>query len=157
MMNQVQLAGRLREAIAAHAAADYPREACGLLVGHLAADGVARVTRVVRCPNRAETEAQTTRFLIDPGAVINVRRSLRGTAETIIGFYHSHPDRPAAPSASDLEYMRLWPRTVWLIAPVDAGIPHAVRVWLLDETDGPAPREMELVDPAPAARVGCPE
>ena len=92
-----------------------------------------RVTRALPCPNVAPREEQAHFFALDPRAVVNVRRSLRNTAESIVGFYHSHPDAAAQPSAADMEYIRLWPETVWLIVPVAAGEPGEPRAWWLDE------------------------
>jgi proteasome lid subunit RPN8/RPN11 len=132
-----------------HAAEAYPREACGLLVGV-----GGRVTRAVRCPNVAPAAERTNRFEIDPRAVINVRRTLRTSPEAILGFYHSHPDDGAAPSRTDLEYMRLWPETVWLIASVHEGIPARACAWWLDP-DASQIRELPLETVEPASLAGC--
>lgn len=155
-MIQVALTGRVGDAALDHAASAYPFEGCGLLIGYVEGDQV-RVTRALPCPNVAAREEQTHRFVIDPRAVLNVRRSLRGTPEAIVGFYHSHPDAPAAPSATDLEFIRLWPETVWLIVPVAGGECGEPRAWWLDEGDAPRPREIAVhVPPVPAA-AACPE
>jgi proteasome lid subunit RPN8/RPN11 len=156
-VTQVTLTARVGEATLDHAASAYPFEGCGLLIGYLGEDGV-RVTRALPCPNLAAREEQTHRFVIDPRAVVNVRRSLRNTAESIVGFYHSHPDAPAAPSATDMEYIRLWPETVWLIVPVQAGESGQPRAWWLDEVDSPEARELRVhVPPVPAKAAACPE
>lgn len=156
-MNQVSLPPKAKDAALDHAASAYPFEGCGLLVGYTGEDGI-RVTRVVPCPNVAERSEQTHRFVIDPRAVLNVRRSLRNTAETIVGFYHSHPDAPAAPSKTDMEFIRLWPETVWMIVPVEGGAPGAPRAWWLDDVDASAARELTLhVPPVRSTVATCPE
>ena len=142
-MKQVTLPARIRDAALDHAVGTYPYEACGLLIGYQGEDGV-RVSRSVRCPNVAPREAQTHRFAIDPRAVLNVARSLKGTPESIVGFYHSHPDAPAAPSATDMEFIRLWPETVWLIAPVSGGHAGEPRAWWLDDVEDTAAREIAV-------------
>jgi proteasome lid subunit RPN8/RPN11 len=115
-----------------------------------------RVSRALPCPNVAAPEERTHRFVIDPRAVLNVRRSLRNTKETIVGFYHSHPDVAAEPSRTDMEYIRLWPETVWLIVPVDAGSAGEPRAWWLDEVDDPAARELRVhVPPVRATAAAC--
>ena len=66
-MKQVTLVGRVREAALDHAAGAYPFEGCGLLIGHVEEDRV-RVSRALPCPNVAEPEERTHRFVIDPRA-----------------------------------------------------------------------------------------
>ena len=154
-MKQVTLVGRVREAASDHAAGTYPFEGCGLLVGHVEEERV-RVSRAVPCPNVAAPEERTHRFIIDPRAVLNVRRSLRGTSESIVGFYHSHPDAEAKPSRTDMEYIRLWPETVWLIVPVQGGEAGEPRAWWLDEADAPHARELKVrVPPVRAPAAAC--
>jgi proteasome lid subunit RPN8/RPN11 len=142
-VKQVTLTARARDAALDRGVTTYPFEGCGLLIGYLGEDGV-RVTRSLACPNVAEKSLQTHRFVIDPRAVLNVRRSLRGTAETIVGFYHSHPDSPAAPSSTDMEFIRLWPETVWLIVPVRGGEAGEPRAWWLDDVEAPSARELRV-------------
>jgi len=120
--------------VAGAAEAAYPEECCGLLVGKLADDGWLDVTRVVESPNRAgafDEEADVggegmpvnirhRRFEIDPLVRLALMRETENTDQTIIGFYHSHPDHPAQPSAHDIAC--IWePDFVWLIVSVVAG------------------------------------
>ncbi len=144
-MTELRIAAATRARLLDHAAGGYPLEVCGLLIGVGEADGTAlRVTRVLPCPNVAPAAERRTRFAIEPRVVINVRRALRGTPEQILGFYHSHPDAAAEPSATDMEYVRLWPETVWLIVPVAGGAAGPPRAWWLDGADAAAPRELGL-------------
>lgn len=134
VVDEVVVGGPVRDGLRGHAARAWPHEACGLLIGRV--DGThVFVTRALPCPNQAPLEERHHRFSIDPRAVINVRRSLRGTGESIVGFYHSHTDGRAVPSALDLEHIRLWPETVWAIVPQTEGEgePGPVRVWWLDD------------------------
>src|SRR5690554_3457562 len=101
------LSGPVRDALLSHAARAFPDEACGILVGRVGSEGVL-ITRSVPCRNQAPAEERHHRFSIDPRAVINVRRTLRGTPESIVGFYHSHTDGRAVPSSLDLDHIRLW-------------------------------------------------
>jgi proteasome lid subunit RPN8/RPN11 len=87
----------LRQVLAdmtAHAAAEAPRECCGMLVG--AAD---YVDESVRTDN---LEPGETRFLVDPAAQVALMKRLRGTGREILGAYHSHPKSEALPSPSDI-------------------------------------------------------
>lgn len=144
-MTEVRIAAVQRARLLDHAAGGYPFEVCGMLIGVEEDDGAAlRVTRTLPCPNVAPAEERRRRFAIEPRVVINVRRALRGTPERILGFYHSHPDAAAEPSATDMEYVQLWPETVWLIVPVAGGAAQPPRAWWLDGADAAAPRELTL-------------
>lgn len=152
-MTEVRLGPIAADVVGESCASGYPLEACGLLIGTV--DGKrTTVTRALRCPNVAPPEGRTHRFSIDPRVVINVRRSLRGGPEAIVGFFHSHPDAAAAPSRTDLEFIHLWPEVVWLIVPVQAGTTGEPRGWWLDE-DGSGPRELAVVQDAPRLLAAC--
>jgi proteasome lid subunit RPN8/RPN11 len=78
----------------AEAAAAYPREACGLLLGN-----GGRIEQVRTCRN---VHAEPLRhFEIDPQALIDAHRAARAGGPEVIGYWHSHPDGPAEPSATD--------------------------------------------------------
>ena len=77
------------------AAADAaPQEACGLLLGTenqiLAAVPTANVAADPAC-----------HFEIDPAALIAAHRAARGGGPQLIGWFHSHPNGLARPSATD--------------------------------------------------------
>ncbi len=78
----------------------YPEECCGILVGTFDGD-TRRVESTLRCHN-ATTDSPHTRYRIDPREVIRAQRDLRERGLEIVGFYHSHPDRPAQWSPTDL-------------------------------------------------------
>jgi proteasome lid subunit RPN8/RPN11 len=156
LVDEVVVGGPARDALRAHARRAFPDEACGLLIGRVDADAV-RVTRVVPCPNQAPPEERHHRFSIDPRAVLNVRRTLRGTPESIVGFYHSHTDGRAVPSVLDLEHIRLWPETVWLIVPAGAEEEQPVRAWWLDAGEHEVRELAFRVAALGSARMACPE
>lgn len=156
LVGQVVVAGPVRDALAGHAGRAFPHEACGMLIGRIEAQGVL-VTRSVPCPNVAPVEERRHRFTIDPRAVINVRRTLRGTSDSIVGFYHSHTDGRAVPSVLDLEHIRLWPETVWLIVPEGSDREHPVRAWWLDAGETEVRELAYRVSAVSSARFVCPE
>ena len=122
------------EAVTAHAESAYPAECCGLLVGTAEDCRAWRVRRVVPSRNLAPADRRD-RFEIDPALQLDLQRELRGTAEAIVGVYHSHPDGQPMPSATDLE--SAWqPGLVWLIAAVHSGRLAATTAHLLVEADG---------------------
>ncbi len=78
----------------AAAAAAHPHEACGILLG----DG-ARIIHVLETRN--VHPAPATHFEIDSQALIDAHRAARVGGSAVIGYFHSHPTGPAAPSATD--------------------------------------------------------
>jgi len=143
VIRSIRLAQPVAAALREHAAAALPEEACGLLVGERSRVGW-RVTRAIRCANVAPAESRTRRFEIDPGVVIRTRSALRGGAEELIGFYHSHPTGGGALSDTDLAYARNWPATLWAVVPVADGSAGEPRLWWLD-TPASEPREVEAL------------
>jgi proteasome lid subunit RPN8/RPN11 len=82
-------------AMRAAAAAAHPREACGLMLG----EG-QRITAI--CETANVHPSPHTHFEIDPQALIDAHRAARrGDGPQVIGYFHSHPAGPAAPSATD--------------------------------------------------------
>lgn len=89
-----------RTLLAEWSRADYPREACGVLVGTRAGE-VVRVRRVVKGRN-LERSRPHERFELDPGVIVRAENEARPHGDEVVGVWHSHPDRPARPSAEDL-------------------------------------------------------
>jgi proteasome lid subunit RPN8/RPN11 len=88
------LSSALHAQLLTEAEAAHPLECCGLLLG--SGDAIARVKPTA---NVAAEPART--FEIDPAALIAAERTMRDGGETLIGYYHSHPNGRAEPSACD--------------------------------------------------------
>lgn len=116
-------------AIERHAAAGYPEECCGILLGTTDGDEVC-VLRVVAVDNE-RGESRHNRFVIGPEAVLAAQRAGRAEGLEIVGYYHSHPDHPARPSDFDREHA--WPGLSYLIVAVAGGRPSEVRSWRLTD------------------------
>lgn len=82
------------ETIVAHAKREQPAECCGILLG--------RPGEILDAVPTRNLAGDPNRFLIDPEGHINARRAARGRGLVVLGFYHSHPHSPPAPSARDL-------------------------------------------------------
>ena len=127
--------------------AAYPKECCGLLVGHDDGAGTLVVTNVVMSKNIAKG-AGLDQFEIDPQVRFNVMRELNncpqsdGSKQRIIGHYHSHPNNPAQPSTTDLE-MAFEPNLVWLITSVVDGQATLTTAHCID-TNGSQFRQIPL-------------
>ncbi len=93
------------------AARAYPRECCGLLLGR---DG--RIEAAAPCAN---VHAQPERhFEIDPAALIAAHRAAREGGPAVLGYYHSHPNGLAGPSATD-RAMASCDGRIWAIVAAD--------------------------------------
>ena len=93
-ITEFTIASDALEEIVAHAREAWPAECCGLLLGR----GTA-VAEAARTPN---VSTDPNRFLVDPQAHIAARREARDRGIQVLGFYHSHPHSPPAPSVTDL-------------------------------------------------------
>lgn len=90
----MQIPSSLEASLLTHATAAHPREACGLLLGR---DG--RIAEIRPCAN--VHPAPRTHFEIDPQALIDAHRAAREGGPEVIGYWHSHPQGPPEPSATD--------------------------------------------------------
>jgi cysteine synthase B len=120
----LRVPGDVVAAIRGHAASQYPDECCGALIGQ----PPGRVTEAFPLSNTTSGERRR-RFLIGPDAYRAAEARAAQTASDLLGFYHSHPDHPAVPSAFDLEHA--WPNLRHLIVSVRAGRPDETRSWRL--------------------------
>ena len=83
------------------AAAGYPHEVCGLLVGR-EAGGDTLVERLEPARNMVMDRLRD-RYLLDPDDFLAADGAARRDGLEIVGIWHTHPDQPAHPSAADLQ------------------------------------------------------
>jgi cysteine synthase B len=131
-----------------HGAEAYPDECCGVLIG----DESGRVVEAFPLSNTTTLERRR-RFLIGPEDYRVAEARAREVGSTLIGFYHSHPNHPAVPSAFDLEHA--WPNMHYVIVSVQNGLPETSRSWRL-RADRSAFDEEPIVIGAVAAAVDIP-
>ena len=113
------------EAIVSHARFCRPEEACGLV----AADEDGRLVFVYSLTN---TEASPTRYTLDPTEHFRALKHAESQGWTLAGVFHSHPDTPAFPSATDVD-RALEPEWVYLIASLaDPTTPEVRGFWIRD-------------------------
>ena len=156
----LRLDSKHAEAIRQHAVRDYPRECCGILLGSAEGD-LKRVRDVVPLPNLRsdpqrsgellpladpEHESARNRYFVDPMDLLRVVKEARTRGLDVVGYYHSHPDQPAQPSAHDREMA--WPRYSYLIVAIEHGEPRELTCWVLPgNSDVFEPEPLELVKP----------
>ena len=117
------------EAIRLHGRQSYRDEACGVLYGGTAADG-KHVLRAARMVNASEDERHR-RFVVTASDYRRAEADASRSGLTLLGFYHSHPDHPAYPSAYDLEHA--FPFFSYVILAVEGGEPKDMRSFVLSE------------------------
>ena len=88
----------LVDAMVAHARADHPDEACGVLAGP---DGSDRPERHIAMVN---AERSPTIYRFDSGEQLKVWRALDDADEVPVVIYHSHTATEAYPSRTDVAY-----------------------------------------------------
>lgn len=117
--------------IRAHGRDTYPEECCGGLLGRRG--DPARVTRVERIDNVRDVE-RARRYEVSPQDYLRLERLAAEEELELLGFYHSHPDHPAVPSAYDRDHA--FPFFHYLVCAVASGQPGEVTAWVLSEDRG---------------------
>jgi proteasome lid subunit RPN8/RPN11 len=93
------LPAAIRDAIVAQARAEYPNEACGLIIGDGAAADGGRALRFELTRNKA---ASPYRYEIDPADLLRLTIESDDADEVFWGIVHSHTHSPAVPSPTDI-------------------------------------------------------
>jgi proteasome lid subunit RPN8/RPN11 len=120
---------KLEDVIRSHGEADYPYECCGLLLGNQ--NGTLKTVReTYPISNAREDSAKRNRFLIEPDELMRGESYARKRKLDVVGFYHSHPDHPAAPSQFDLDHA--WPSYSYVIVSVHQGHSQDFTSWELE-------------------------
>ncbi|HUP48969.1 MAG TPA: M67 family metallopeptidase [Thermoanaerobaculia bacterium] len=112
-------------AIEGSARETYPDECCGALLG--TGD---TATLALPLPN-ASDEPKQRRFRIRPDDYRRVERRAAEEDLDLLGFFHSHPNHPAMPSAYDLEHA--WPNLIYVILSIDGDRAGDLTAWLLSD------------------------
>jgi len=107
----IHLPTEIRNQIVAQAGAEYPNEACGLIVGDLPATDGGRALRFEPTRNRA---ASPFRYEIDPDDLLRVTIATDDADEAIWGIVHSHTHTPAVPSPTDVG-LAFYPDALYLL------------------------------------------
>ena len=132
----VEIAASVVASIRAEAERVYPHEGCGALLGSWRTG----ILEQVPITNR-ESEVPRTRFSVAPLDYIRIETEADARGLELLGFWHSHPDHPARPSATDRRYA--WEGLLTLVVAVETGRSRALTAW---EVSGPGFRELPLVE-----------
>lgn len=124
MTSAVWLTPDLSAALQAHARACYPEECVGALLQAPSGEVTARpLTNAAARPAHA--------FELSARDYLAVEGEAERAGLTLVGFYHSHPDAEAVPSATDIA--SAWPGWWMVIVPVTATSTGTPRVWRAEE------------------------
>lgn len=102
----VYINGSYLDEMIAHAQEEAPYEACGVLAG---ANG--RPTKVYRARS---AERSPVRYHIEPHDQLRIMREIEENGWEILGIYHSHPNGPDHPSATDVA-LAFYPEAIYVI------------------------------------------
>ena len=125
----VHLPQTLRDQMRQHAQATYPEECCGLLLGR-----DRSILHALPANNTADPAHRRTTYAIDPRDILRADHDARAKNLDILGYYHSHPDHRAVPSAADRA--PAWEGVLYIIVPVTATEAGQPRAWQLNPTEG---------------------
>jgi proteasome lid subunit RPN8/RPN11 len=128
MMKTLRLPRSLYNELRAHGEEAYPHECCGAMLGLPVADGW-QLEVLVRAAN-IRVDAAHTRYEIAPGELVTIVREARALGLEVAGFYHSHPDHPPEPSATDFAEAH-WIGCAYVITQVAEGKAAATNAFLL--------------------------
>ncbi len=132
----LQLSPAVHDAIKAHAAAAYPFEGCGLLLGRTGSNQNV-VEAIFPTPNTWPQESERrVRFSISSADMLRAEMAAMRQGLDVVGVFHSHPDCEPVASPRDLAWAA-WSGYSYLITQVNGGVPAGSRSWqLLSDRSG---------------------
>jgi proteasome lid subunit RPN8/RPN11 len=133
----LEIAQRIRE----HGAETYPYECCGALLGRDLDSAATSAQDAAKLPTREivalhplvnrRDDSPRNRFSVTSDDVREAEKAAKEKGIEIVGWYHSHPDHPAAPSEFDREHA--WPWYSYIIVSVANGQPEYMSSWRLTD------------------------
>jgi proteasome lid subunit RPN8/RPN11 len=112
----VDLPETIRAAIVDQARAEYPNEACGLIIGDRSAADGGRALRYAPARNKA---ASPYRYEIDPADLLRFTIETDDADEVFWGIVHSHTHTPAVPSPTDVG-LAFYPDALYVLVSLSA-------------------------------------
>jgi [CysO sulfur-carrier protein]-S-L-cysteine hydrolase len=132
-LQRLRMGRELYEAMVAELARVAPLEGCGLIA--------TEDDRAVKLYPGENIERSRVRYTMDPRAVLLALLEIEAAGWRLGAIYHSHPEGPARPSATDLQEARVPDALAVIISLAGPGAPVAA-AFALDEDQ---PREVPLV------------
>ncbi len=120
----LRLPKAIRLALVDHLQAVYPEEGCGLLAGSRAEQ---RATTLYTVENVAHN--RRTQFSMAPHTQLSVFTEIEAAGLDLLAIYHSHPNGPETPSATDVA-QAYYPDLVQVIVSLASNRPKLRAFWL---------------------------
>jgi proteasome lid subunit RPN8/RPN11 len=133
---RVSLPREIATAIRAHARAEAPREACGIIIGSAPAASGGAPLRWIPTTN---VLASSTLYEIDAAQLLRISIDADDAGEFIWGIVHSHVASPAVPSITDTSVAG-YPDALYLLVSLSAsqvapdGEPGIRAWWIVDRS-----------------------
>ena len=127
MTTALTLSAAIAEQLLAHARAELPNEACGLLAGEL---NSGRATAFHPARN---AEASPLRYNVHPDDLLRIILAIEVDGEDLVAIFHSHTQSPALPSATDHRTAQ-YPDVFYLLATLadpEAAPADSLRAWCI--------------------------
>ena len=125
----ITLSKTLLNQIKQHGEDTFPEECCGALLGECHADEDNREVKLIVKIENLSQENKARRFMITPKDYMKMEKMAIEKKMQLLGFYHSHPNHPAKPSETDLNYA--WPNFSYPIVSIMAGKFDVIRSYAL--------------------------
>lgn len=119
---------KLQESIFQQMEEAYPNEGGGFLLGK-SNGAIVQIVDVIQVENVFETEEQYHRYAMTPQNWARMEDEADNLGLSLVGYYHSHPNSPAIPSAFDRDHAL--PNFTYIITSVEQGKAVDMRVWRL--------------------------
>ena len=130
------------EKLLAHALAERPNEACGLIAGTDAEDGTREIKKVYLLTNIDHTNEH---FSIDPREQLVAVKDMRANGLSPLGNWHSHPETPSRPSEEDKRLANDSKATYLILSLAEEGHPVLNAFHVEGEIESRTVRKEELV------------
>ena len=125
------ISAALADELLAHARAEAPNEACGILSGS-AAEGRATTYHPAR-----NADASPYVYTVHPDDLVRIVLGIEDSGEDLVAIFHSHTRTPAEPSPTDRR-QAMYPDAIYLLAtlmdPVTEPI-SSLRAWRIQGGD----------------------
>jgi proteasome lid subunit RPN8/RPN11 len=121
----LRISAALADELLAHAAAEAPNEACGILAGSLA-DGRATAYHPAR-----NADASPFVYTVHPDDLVRIVLGIEDAGQDLVAIFHSHTRTPAVPSPTDRR-QAMYPDAFYLLATLldpDVLPMQALRAW----------------------------
>ena len=96
----------------------YPEECVGALIGSLELNKFT-IEDLLPIEN-SSSENRKRRYKVESRDYLSAEKKADSLGKTLIGFYHSHPNHPARPSQTDLDFAL--PNFVYIIVSINQNI-----------------------------------